>query len=155
MSDAKDAIRKGIANLLGLRVESVPDPDVFSFEQDLTRMGYYVAPIGRAADHPTARTTDPRTSDGTRTYSLKAGTQRAKLLATFGRWPDDGLTDEQAMERTEGVGPFSEYATRCSELRNAGWITDTGKDRKGNSGTPRIVSRITEAGKAELRRLGL
>lgn len=122
-------------------------------ENALAESGYYIAPIGQAGGHPTARSTDPRTSDGTKTYSLKAGTQRARLLETFGRWPDDGLTDEQAMEKTQGVNPNSEYATRCSELRHAGWIEDTGRDRKGNSGTPRIVSRITEKGQAQLRRI--
>lgn len=126
-------------------------------ESALAEGGYYVAPIRRAADHPTARRTDPRTSDGTKTATMRAGTQRHRLLKAYGDTNADlkgGLTDEEAMELAQGVRHDSEYATRCSELRNAGWIADTGSDRKGATGTPRIVCAITDMGRTELRRLG-
>lgn len=122
-------------------------------EQALSEGGYYIAPITPATTVG-ARTSDPRTSHrAAEAITLKAGTQRARLLETFGRWPDDGLTDEEAMERSTGVRADSEYATRCSEMRRAGWLVDTGRDRKGGAGTPRIVSRITDTGLAELRRV--
>lgn len=126
-------------------------------EQTLTDLGYYVAPITPATTVG-ARATDPRTSHkAAEVIRLKAGTQRHRLLEAFARdslvGNGTGLTDEEAMEQTVGVSPTSEYATRCSEMRRAGWLVDTGEDRKGNSGTPRIVSRITEKGLAELRRV--
>jgi hypothetical protein len=114
--------------------------------------GYYVAPLTTEAG-PTARTTDPRTSHQWNGEKMRPGTQAHRLLQTFGRWPDDGLTDEQAMEKSDGVSPLSEYAKRCSDLRSAGLIRDTGRDRKGGSGLDRIVSEITEKGKAVLARL--
>jgi hypothetical protein len=91
---------------------------------------------------------------------VKAGTQRFRLLAAFaaafegklGVTAFDGLTDEEAMEVAEGVSPKSEYATRCSELRTAGYIVDTGQDRKGDSRLPRIICRITPMGLAAYRR---
>lgn len=116
--------------------------------------GYYLAPLTTAGG-PTARTTDPRTSHGHwNPDTMRPGTQAHRLLQTFGRYPDDGLTDEQAMERSEGVSPLSEYAKRCSDLRTAGLIHDTGRDRKGGSGLDRIVSEITDKGRAVLERLG-
>lgn len=121
-------------------------------EQALNEEGYYLAPLTTDGG-PTARTTDPRTSKAFTGESMTTRSQAYKLLTTFGRWPDDGLTDEEAMERSEGVSPMSEYAKRCSDLRSAGLIRDTGRDRPGGSGTPRIVSEITEKGKAVLRRL--
>lgn len=130
-------------------------------EAALAEGGFYIAPIGRAADHPTARSTDPRTSQGNITYTMRANSQRHRLLKAYEAVNPhgidgigQGLSDEEAMEAAEGVRHDSEYATRCSELRNAGWIIDTGADRKGATGTPRIVCRITDAGRVELRRLG-
>lgn len=107
-----------------------------------------------------SRRTDPGTShQADRAIVIKANTQRGRLLATFGATPhaenghQEGLTDEEAMNLTEGVSPYSEYAKRCSELRDAGLIETTGETRKGQAGTPRIVSRITDAGRAALAAL--
>ena len=101
-----------------------------------------------------ARTTDPATSHhATSRISIRANSQRAKLLAEFAQALSHGLTDEQAMENAHRVYPFSEYAKRCSELRAAGLIEPTGHTRLGNSGMPRIVSRITEAGHAVVAEL--
>src|SRR3954471_18679827 len=80
-------------------------------ERVLAEHGYYLAPIQRAADHPTARTTDPRTSNGNHTYTMRSGSQRHRLLkaydtaarASLGINGLDGLTDEEAMEHAEGV----------------------------------------------------
>lgn len=146
MSSAQEAL----ANALGERGKFVTDEDVSGIILSLQNHGYYIAPITPATTG-VSRTTDPRTSHRAEAaITLKAGTQRFLLLEQFGRWPDDGLTDEQAMEKANGVSPSSEYAKRCSELRAAGWIRDSGRDRKGNSGLDRIVSEITELGKAAL-----
>jgi hypothetical protein len=100
-----------------------------------------------------ARATDPGTSHkATANIQIKAGTQRTLLLQAF-----DGLqdaTDEEAMENAQGVSASSEYAKRCSELREAGYIEPTGDERPGNSGQARIVCRITDAGEAALQAAG-
>lgn len=102
-----------------------------------------------------ARSTDPGTSHAaTEEIKVRAGTQRARLLAEFAtahRAGENGLTDEQAMECAIGVSPLSEYAKRCSELREAGFIEPTGETRRGASGMERIVSRITDKGRAWVR----
>jgi hypothetical protein len=105
-----------------------------------------------------SRNTDPGTSHAAaRSVSVRAGTQRAKLLLTFyvdGQLAEKpGLTDEEAMEMSEGVSPVSEFAKRCSELRDAGLIEPTGETRKGNAGVDRIVSAITDKGRTVARSL--
>lgn len=103
-----------------------------------------------------SRRSDPGTSHAAdHAIVVKAGTQRAKLLLSFlamseltGPDMDPGLTDEEAMEKSEGVSPTSEYAKRCSELRDAGLIEPTGETRKGAAGVDRIVSTITDQGRA-------
>jgi hypothetical protein len=97
-----------------------------------------------------SRTTDPETSRAAEPVKVKAGTQRAWLLSAFNR--DVGLTDEEAMHETLGaVRPVSEYAKRCSELREGGFIEPTGETRAGSAGPQRIVSRITDKGRAWIR----
>jgi hypothetical protein len=102
-----------------------------------------------------ARATDPVTSHkATKSLGVRAGTQRHHLLRGFRMLGEDGGTDEQAMATVPAsVNPMSEYAKRCSELREAGQIEPTGQVRKGASGMERIVSRITERGLATLTRL--
>lgn len=125
-------------------------------EAALSEGGYYIAPITPATTIQ-SRSTDPRTSAKAEPSPIRANTQRHLLLESYtkdaaGR--QNGLTDEQAMELAVGVRHDSEYAKRCSELRAAGLIIDTGKDRPGNAGTDRIVCQITELGRAELARVG-
>lgn len=97
-----------------------------------------------------ARRTDPATSkSAAAAIVVRAGTQRARLLAAFARddvLDQDGATDEQAARLADGVSMSSEYAKRCSELREAGLIEPTGATRPGVSGPERIVSRITSEG---------
>lgn len=103
------------------------------------------------SDIPGARTSDPDTSHAAAAeIKVKAGTQRARLLVAFNRAV--GLTDEEAMYETLGVvSPTSEYSKRCSELREGGFIEPTGETRPGRAGPQRIVSRITEKGRAWVR----
>lgn len=133
-------------------IELEHDDRVDAIIDVLREEGYYLAPLTTEGG-PTARPSDPRTSQKWNPDTMRPGTQSHRLLETFGRWPDDGLTDEQAMEKAEGVSPLSEYAKRCSDLRTAQLIVDTGKDRKGGSGLDRIVCRITPKGQAVLARL--
>lgn len=85
---------------------------------------------------------------------VRAGTQRARLLAAFAL-PEaaDGLTDEEAADLADGVPYRSEFAKRCSELRAAALIVPTGVTRKGVAGLERIVSQITDQGHATVRAL--
>lgn len=80
---------------------------------------------------------------------MTPGTQQARLLAAFAQpAAADGLTDEEAADLADGVPYRSEFAKRCSELREAGLIVPTGATRKGVAGHERIVSQITDAGRA-------
>lgn len=110
----------------------------------------YVEPAKpKAARVIPSRNTDPGTShQAAAAVIITAKNQRGRLLAAWGRLED--ATDEEAMEAAEGVSAVSEYAKRSSELREAGLIEVTGETRKGGAGTPRIVSKITDAGRAAL-----
>lgn len=105
------------------------------------------APVSDVGRTIPSRGTDPGTSHRAEPTPIRARTQRAKLLESFGL-PSavEGITDEEAMELATGVSPGSEYAKRCSELRDAELIRPTGATRKGGTGIERIVSQITEEG---------
>lgn len=109
-------------------------------------------------NEPKSRRSDPHTSHLAATaISIKAGSQRARLLIAFVEHAPNGLTDEEAATAA-GISLVSEYATRCSELRNAGLIdvcvTDNGPvTRIGSSGMARIVSAITDDGLTAAARL--
>lgn len=100
------------------------------------------------ADVIPSRTTDPATSHAAaKEIRVKANSQRALLLAVFASHVP--LTDEEAMFESLGtVRATSEYAKRCSELREGGFIEPTGETRAGSAGPQRIVSRITDKGRA-------
>lgn len=156
-----DAMLEGLSRLNLAAVANLQPGWFDVIEAALAEQGYYLAPIV-PAETVGARTSDPRTSHQAVPSKMRANSQRHRLLKAYanpalrvkhsGQWL--GLTDEEAAAMAEGVRHDSEYATRCSELRNAGLIRDTGEDRKGATGTPRIVCRITDMGLAELRRLG-
>lgn len=94
--------------------------------------------------HTMARRDDPSTSHkAARVAQFNSGTQKYQLLVAYAR-STDGLTDEQAAGASNllHVG----YWKRCSELRNAGYITRTGETRVASSGAAQDVCCITEAG---------
>lgn len=132
---------------------SATGKDIEVLTDALTDEGYYLAPINPDAVGQTARASDPRTSKAYDASKMRQGTQAYRLLLAFSEVPHDGLTDEEAMMHATDVAPTSEYAKRCSDLRSAGLIVDTGTDRKGASGMDRIVCKITDKGWATLRRL--
>lgn len=102
-----------------------------------------------------SRTTDPDTSRRTEPRPVTANNARGKLLAAFHRAGPGGCTDETAA-RGAGVSLSSEYAKRCSELRDARLIEVTGDTRVSpSSGKQRIVSRITHAGVLALAAAGV
>jgi hypothetical protein len=96
-----------------------------------------------------ARATDPETSQAATPRRVDAKNARGQLLDAYSRMTD--ATDEEAAERA-GLSLRSEYAKRCSELREAGYIEPTGGTRLGSSGHRRIVCRITLAGQVALEK---
>lgn len=86
----------------------------------------------------------PRSRRVDRQTSVDAGNSipistpsHAALLEAF-RSSADGLTDEEAAE-IAGLHVRTCWWKRCSELRAAGLIVETGRTRKGSSGRQRIV----------------
>lgn len=101
-----------------------------------------------------ARTTDPLTSShGAADVRLRAGTQKAKLLAVFGDGSE--LNAYEAACRVPGmVESGTCYWKRISELeREHEAIETTGEFRMGGNGSLRQVYRLTDRGWRMLRRL--
>lgn len=96
----------------------------------------------------------PTQKQGAADVAVRAGSQKHKLLVAY--WTVEthghtaGLTDEEASAHA-ALPIRSCFWKRCGELRQAGLIAPTGEERKGDAGTPRIVCRITEAGKEWFR----
>jgi hypothetical protein len=82
---------------------------------------------------------------GAKAVTMRATSQKAQLLAVYGRF---SATDEEAASLCDLK--HVTYWMRCSELRGLGLIEDTGEVRTGFAGTPRMVCRITERGRAVL-----
>jgi hypothetical protein len=93
----------------------------------------------RREDHSTS-------AAGARAVTFRAASQKAKLLAVYGRF---AVTDEEAAARCDLM--HATYWMRCSELRTLGLIEETGETRKGTAGTERMVCRITERGRTVLQ----
>ena len=91
-------------------------------------------------DLPLFRASDPDTS---RQAVPRRGSQAMSILSLYLK---GNLTDEQAVEVSGFVGGWK----RCSDLRNLGFITDTGERRTLSSGKQGMVCAITPAGKEAL-----
>ena len=91
-------------------------------------------------DLPLFRATDPDTS---RQAVPRRGSQALRILALY-EYAD--LTDEQAVQISGLVGGWK----RCSDLRNLGFISDTGERRTLASGKQGMICAITPAGKEAL-----
>lgn len=90
----------------------------------------------RRGDYATSRA-------GAEAIKWRAGSQKALLLAAFA---DDELTDEQAAIDA-GLSLRSCFWKRCGELRDAGLIAFTGRQRVGSAGSACGISAITAAGR--------
>ena len=104
------------------------------------------AAIGHANGWLGVRRNDSATSGaGAKAMTVRAGSQRAKLLATYFR--EQYLTDEEA-GRASGLAllPKCCYWKRCSELRQAGYIKPNGKTRISSAGVEQQVCHITAEG---------
>jgi hypothetical protein len=98
--------------------------------------------------HGMARSSDPDTSrDAAQQVRYRAGSQVMRLLDAFARAGRMGLTDEQAADVTGlSANRAACWWRRCSDLRDAGYIVDTGERRMGMAGAPRMVCAITDTG---------
>jgi len=95
-------------------------------------------------DLPLFRTSDPETSRQVRRSSVNS--QSMVLLAFYAK-TTLGLTDEQAAQRAEEAEyKINGYWKRCSDLRRAGLIEDTGIRRTLSSGASGMVCVITDEG---------
>ena len=93
---------------------------------------------------PRTRSNDYSTSiEGARAVSMRAGSQKARLLAAFDMYEASGLTDEEAAVQSGVTGCFWK---RCGELRALGMIEFNGQKRIGEAGVQRLVSVITPYG---------
>jgi hypothetical protein len=103
------------------------------------------ASIGHANGWLGVRRNDGATSGaGAKAMTVRAGSQRAILLAVYREQP---LTDEEA-GNASGLSmlPKCCYWKRCSELRQAGYIAPTGETRVSSAGVEQQVCRITTLG---------
>ncbi len=98
------------------------------------------------------RPTDPATSRmaaESPKNRLRWGSQRQRLLSAFAE-AAEGLTDEEAGKATGLYASRACYWKRCGELRDLGWIADTGRTRKSDCGHEVIVCAVTQSGLAAL-----
>jgi|JI10StandDraft_1071094.scaffolds.fasta_scaffold14615_21 hypothetical protein len=90
----------------------------------------------------------PETSAAAAT-NLRTGSQKYKLLREYAAVGSEGLTDEEAAIKAGLFAPTRQR--RSSDLRNDGYIADTGGVRASlQSGEERMVCVITELGKGVL-----
>lgn len=71
-----------------------------------------------------------------------AGTLRARVLAVFERCGAHGATCDEVERDMDGR--HQTISARVYELRNGGWIVDSGRTRKTRSGRQAIVYVLTE-----------
>lgn len=93
-----------------------------------------------------ARHTDPDTSAaGAASVTVRAGSQKARLLAAYYAAGPDGLTDDEAAVHARVDRAC--FWKRCSEMREDGLIMDLGVTRLGPlHGEARMVCGITARG---------
>jgi len=102
--------------------------------------------IGHANAWLGVRRNDGATSGaGAKAMTVRAGSQRAKLLTAY--YVHDDLTDEEA-GKASGLSTMPKccYWKRCSELRQAGYIAPVGDTRVSTAGVEQQVCAITDAG---------
>ena len=110
------------------------------------------AAIGHANGWLGVRANNGATSKaGAKSLTVRAGSQRALLLS---RYALDAMTDEEA-GHASGLAMLSKccYWKRCSELRQAGYISVTGSVRVSSAGVDQLVCAITPAGRTVLASL--
>lgn len=99
-----------------------------------------------------ARKSDPNTSKAAgESVAMRSGSQKYILLQAYAN-ATEGLTDEEAGTNSGLASkPKCCYWKRCSELRQAGYISTTGETRASSVGEQQQVCVITEEGRKLLR----
>jgi len=97
-----------------------------------------------------ARNSDPITSKQavSKDAKIRWGSQRYIVLEVFNQAEE--LTDEEAGKLSGLYDKRAGYWKRCGELREFGFIADTGATRKSECGNEVMVSRITDQGRMVL-----
>jgi hypothetical protein len=96
----------------------------------------------RSDDHATS------VAAGLKNVGRRGGQRRRIAFAFLWAWPR-GLTDEQACELA-GCPLKSSPWKRCSELREWGYLEDTGDTRPTSTGSAAKIWKVSEAGRAAL-----
>lgn len=100
---------------------------------------------GTMFDSPGVRATDPDTSrEAAAVNKPRAATHRTLALQVLRAHPG-GLTDFELAALT-GLAQTS-VGKRRGELRDVGFVADSGKRRPSPSGSPAIVWQVTEYGR--------
>jgi len=82
---------------------------------------------------------------------LRWGSHRHTLLQAYLEYGE--MSDADAGLVTGLYDDRSAYWMRCSQLRKAGYIKDTGRTKVGLGGTPVIICKITTAGRKHLAKM--
>jgi hypothetical protein len=98
------------------------------------------APLHREPDQPTS-------VQGAKDVKHRRTSQAMLLLIEY-KLHD--LTDEEAGARSGLIRRSRCYWKRCSDLRSAGYIVNTGKTRIGSAGSAQMICAITPEGLAAL-----
>lgn len=139
-----------------LRIEAILND--YDYEAVAQGLRYFAPPV--IAPSAPARSTDPETSHAAAKREQDVGrfsnkSRQAKLLELFAL---RDMTDQQATIHLVGTSAvpsaFDGCRRRCSDLRAAGYLHDSGRRRK-NAGSDdlSIVWSITAAGRAALQAL--
>lgn len=108
----------------------------------------------RLDEIPVARTNDPDTSHAAAARIPRRGSSARLLLYVFSL---GSFTADEAADALDGVEGYKAYKAgtwkRISDLKNLGWIEDTGERRPGRVGRLQAVLTITPAGREEVRRV--
>lgn len=89
---------------------------------------------------PTHSESDPETSRQAPSDEHRSDLQRL-ILSYFKAYPTEGYTDDEIVQVMAGYGyrTVSTIVKRCSELRHASEIVDSGRRRKTRSGSSAAV----------------
>jgi len=98
--------------------------------------------------HTHARTTDPDTSSAAARRLSDKRTMMRRLLRAF----EAGDSTAEEVAARCGYTAADGAWKRVSDLRNAGWVEDTGHRRPGSSGRQQMVLAITDAGRDQLNK---
>lgn len=151
--------REGLRERIDARVHDLID--TYGYDDIEASVGRWKIEHGGPIPSAPARGDDPRTSQaqGSKMGDVRrfsAESNSGKLLREFFVSSETGLTDHKATKLVVGpmaaIEKFEGCRRRCSDLRAAGYIEDSGREEDG-----RIVWTITAAGGlafAKMRRDG-